>query len=163
MNGERGGGTAAAADWLQPALVRPLLFLLPFLLYGQSLGYGLLGLDDQLYYQQNGALHGGSWAGLIDLWRSTALSDYAPISQLTLWLDLALSDGHSWWFARLHGLAWMGAGTLALHALALRLGAGRGVAAAVALLYALHPVCAQSALWLAERKNLVCLALSLWC
>jgi len=164
MSSERGGGMPATPiDWLQPALVRPLLVLLPFLLYGSSLGFGLLNLDDQIYYQQNDALHGGSWAGLIDLWRSTALSDYAPVSQITLWLDLALGDGHSWWFARLHSLAWMGLGTLGVHALLLRLGAGRGVAVAVALLYALHPVCAQSVLWLAERKNLVCLALSLWC
>ncbi len=158
-----GASTAAADDRLAPALVRPLLILLPFLLYWPSLGFGLLGIDDKLYYLQNDALHGGSWSGLIDLWRSTALSDYAPVAQLTLWLDLALSDGHSWWFARLHALAWMGAGTLGVHALLLRIGAGRGVAAAVALLYAVHPVCAQSALWLAERKSLVAFALSIWC
>jgi hypothetical protein len=157
------GGAAAPSDWLRPAVVRPLLVLLPLLVYCPALGYGLLGLDDKLYYQQNDALRGGSWSGLAALWRATALSDYAPVSQLTLWLDLALGGGHSWWFARLHALAWMGAGTLGVHALLLRLGAGRGVAAAVALLYALHPACAQSALWLAERKNLVCLALSLWC
>ncbi len=180
MNGGGGGGDSGggggsgpvamqaptltpAEDHLHKAALRALLFALPFLLYAPSLGYGLLELDDQLYYVQNSALHGGGWQGLIDLWRTTALSDYAPVAQLTLWLDLALGDGHSWWIARLHALAWMGVGTLGVHALLLRLGVARGVAAAVALLYALHPVAAQSLLWLGERKNLVCLALSWWC
>jgi|GEM_PF-3224865 tetratricopeptide (TPR) repeat protein len=149
--------------WQRPTWLRVALVLLPIALYSESFGFGLLGLDDRIYYLDNDALHGGAWRGIASLWSSTVLWDYTPICQLTLWLDLAIGGTHSWWFARLHELVWMGIGTLGVHALVLRVGARPGIALAVALLYAVHPVCAQSALWLAERKSLVSLALSLWC
>ncbi len=141
--------------------IRTLLAVIPLALYGGSLGFGLLGLDDQGYYD-NPALAGGSWHGLLALWTTSALSDYAPVSQLTVWADLALG-GERWWFAHLHQILWFAAGAWACHALVLRVSGRAGVAAAVALLYALHPLAGESVLWLAERKNLVALALSLWC
>jgi hypothetical protein len=153
----------AGQGWLSSWWVRALLVVLPCLLYAESLSFGLLELDDHLYYLHNRALHDGGWRGLIELWSTSAMSDYAPVSQLTLWLDLAVAGHEHWWFARLHGLAWFALGTLGVHALVLRLTADRGLAVAVAALYALHPVCGQSVLWLAERKNLVSFALAMWC
>jgi hypothetical protein len=141
--------------------VRTLLVVLPLLLYGRSLSYGLLGLDDQGYYYSE-ATAGGTWRGLATLWTTTAMSDYAPVAQLTMWLDRAIA-GEQWWFARLHQILWFAFGAWGVHALALRITAGRGVAFAVALLFVLHPVCGESVLWLAERKNLVAFALSMWC
>jgi hypothetical protein len=153
------GSTARWGVWPE----RLLIALLPFLLYAESLGFPLLGLDDQMYYLANPALHGGGWRGLAEIWTTSTLSDYAPIGQLTIWLDLAIAGSDHWWFARLHGLAWFALGALGVHALVLRLTASRGLALAVGLVYAVHPVNAQSVLWLAERKNLVSFALAMWC
>jgi len=140
---------------------RTLLAVIPLALYGGSLGFGLLGFDDQGYYY-NPALAGGSWPGLLALWTTTAMSDYAPVSQLTVWADLALG-GQQWWFAHLQQILWFAAGAWAIHALVLRVSGHAGLAVVVALLYVLHPLGGESVLWLAERKNLVAFALSIWC
>ena len=139
-----------------------LIAALTLLIYGVSLPYELLGLDDSIYYLQNPALQNGAPAGLLTLWHGTVLSDYSPVTQLTLWADLAIFGKESWWGARLHGLLWFDLGCVAVYALLLRLTSRRGLALSVALLYAAHPICAQGVLWLGERKHLVALALSLW-
>jgi hypothetical protein len=147
----------ASPTWV----IRTLLTVLPLLLYGRSLAYGLFGLDDQGYYYSE-ALDGGSWRGLAGLWTTTAMSDYAPIAMLTMWLDRAVA-GEQWWFAHLHQILWFAVGAWGVHALMLRLTASRGLAFAVALLYVLHPIGGESVLWLGERKNLVSFALACWC
>jgi tetratricopeptide (TPR) repeat protein len=136
------------------------LVALPILLYLPSLGYGLLGYDDARYYLVNRALRGAG--GLVALFTRPFYSDYMPVTQLTWWLDLAAFGDRSFAGARVQGLLWFGAGALAVRALVARVSGRRGLAFAVALLYALHPVASHSILWLAERKNLVALALALW-
>lgn len=150
------------AAWrLKPWHEIAILFSIPFLINIQSLGFDLLYVDDFTYFTHP-SLHGGKAQGLVDIWRTTILSDYSPVTQLTIWLDVAIFGTKHWWGARLHEIAWFGIGVLALFAIAIRLTKRRDLAFFTALLYALHPVCAQSNLWLAERKNLVALALSLW-
>ncbi|MCZ7646884.1 MAG: hypothetical protein M5U26_16615 [Planctomycetota bacterium] len=134
--------------------------MLPVLLYARALPYGVLDYDDTQYYLHNASLHGGGWRGLLELWTTPYYSEYFPVTQATMWLDLRLFGTSSWWGARLHGLAWFGLGAWAVRAFVARLTGSRRLGFAVALLYALHPVCGQSVLWLAERKNLVCFALS---
>ena len=148
-------------SWLKRWHEIALLFFLPFLIYIESLRFPIMGLDDTAYYFDS-SLQGGKLGGLRTLWSVTILSDYSPITQLTIWLDLFLFGDQSWWGARLHNLLWFGLGTLAIRALLNRLNVRRGVVIAVCLLYALHPICTQAVLWLAERKHLVSLALSLW-
>jgi tetratricopeptide (TPR) repeat protein len=138
-----------------------LLLALPVLLYARGLGYGLLGVDDGLYYS-NGALHGGHWQGLVDVWKGPFCNEYFPVTAITNWLDLALFGLGDLWGARLHHLLWFGAGALFVWAVVLRLTERRGLALAVALLYVLHPVCTESALWMGQRKGLVAFALSFW-
>ncbi|MCZ7646883.1 MAG: hypothetical protein M5U26_16610 [Planctomycetota bacterium] len=135
--------------------------VLPFLLYAPALGFGLLGYDDVYYYRLNAPLRGGAWRGLFELWAAPLYSDYFPLTQLTLWLDLAVG-GERFWFARLHAIAWLAAGALGLRASIERLTGRPGLALTVATLYAVHPAAGGSVLWLAQRKNLVALALCLW-
>ena len=142
--------------------VLALLVLLPVLLYCRSYGFTLLQIDDVEYFLENPSLHNGAPAGLRDLWGVVYFSDYSPVSQLTIWLDLALGHGDSFVFARLQQLAWVGLGTLAIVQVVFRISGRAGLAYAVGILYCLHPVTAESALWLAERKNLVAFALTWW-
>ncbi len=143
-------------------LLLALLVAAPFVIFCGSFGFGLLGLDDNQYFQENPALHHGEAAGLRDLWRQPFFFDYAPVTQLTIWLDLALGHGSGFALARVQELLWLAVGTIALFQLVRRLGGDQGLAWAVALIYCLHPVTAESALWLAERKNLVACALTWW-
>jgi len=137
-----------------------ILIALPFAIYSYTLSYGLLGYDDSIYYTQNPPLKEGRAEGLISLWSGVILSDYTPVTQLTLWIDLALFGQQAWWGARLHGIVWFVIGVLAVYALMRRISERH--AFAVALLLAVHPVCVQSVVWLAERKQLVSFALAFW-
>jgi len=138
------------------------LVLLPLVVYCRSLSSGLLGLDDTIYFQSNVLLHSGGLAGLKELWTRPYFDDYAPITQLTIWVDTALRHGDSCVLIRVHHLLWMGLCALAVFQIMRRVSGHVGLSWAVALLYVLHPVSAESALWVAERKNLVGIALSLW-
>ena len=129
--------------------------------YASSLRLGFLGLDDIVYYKENPALRSGAMSGLASLWTGTILSDYSPVAQLTLWLDLALF-GDNLTGVRIHSLFWFVAGAWAVYALVWRVAGRECLALAVAALYAAHPVCALGTVWLAERKHLVSLALVLW-
>ena len=109
------------------------LFGLPFLLYLPSLDFGLLDYDDSRYYLVNPALREGA-RGLVAIFTSSFFSDYMPVTQLSWWLDVTLFGDEHFTGARLHGLAWFGAATLALRALVTRVTGRRDVALAVALL-----------------------------
>lgn len=152
------GGDSRLRFWLETVL----LILAPLALYAPSLRYGLLGMDDGLYYLSNSALHGGGWPGPVDVWRSYFSNEYFPVTATTLWLDLALFGPDVGCGARVHHLLWFAAGALAIRALVKRLTGRPRWALVVALLWAVHPVSAESALWLGQRKNLVAFALAFW-
>jgi hypothetical protein len=157
------GTTAAFADRLCSGHhAFWLLLLLPFLVYAWALPYGLLRIDDLVQYHAP-LLHDGGWYGLIDVWLRPWFYDYSPVTLVTQWLDRALGDDRDHWISsRLQNPLWLGLGALGIHAFFRRI-AGAHLALAVAVLYVLHPLCADGTLWLAERKNLVALALSFWC
>jgi hypothetical protein len=151
----------------EPLLRRPwqellLLAALPLALYAGSLGFGFADPDDELYFRLNPALHGGVAQGAMDLWKAPYLHDYFPVTQTSIWLDLALFGPERLWGARLQALVWFILGVWAVRALVLRLTASRNLALAVAVLYAVHPVCGHAVMWLSERKNLVCFAILFW-
>jgi len=140
-----------------------LLVAAPFLLYCSAFGLGLLQIDDLEYYMENPALHNGGIAGLKDVWTTVYFNDYIPVSHLTMWLDLAMGHGHPFVLARFQQLVWLGLGTLAVVQVLFRISGRPGLSYTVGLLYCLHPVTAESVLWLGERKNLVAFALTWWC
>ena len=144
-----------------------VLLLAPLVIYGRAFPFGLLGLDDGLLYGDP-HLHGGAAAGLAGVWTGTVIDDYIPLTMVTMWVDRALGDGAAWHIARLQQPLWLGFGAWAVFAAMRRMCAARAgefpwLAWTVALLYDLHPLCANATLWLAERKNLVAFAVAWWC
>lgn len=139
-----------------------ILFGLPFIFFAGAYGFGLIGYDDATYYHDNSLLCGGQWRGLFELWTGTFYSDYFPITQLTWWFDMRLGGPEPFLISRIHGLIWIGIGTLGLRALVARITGRRELGFFVALLFALHPLSAPTALWLAERKNQLCMAFGFW-
>ena len=125
--------------------------------FGQSVGHRFLFWDDWAFITQNPLIAYPSARNLIALWTRPLLSLYVPLTY-TLWAAIsALAGLRPWAFhltnVVLHTLAaWTAFGLLAdvvgPHAL--------GAALAGALVFALHPLQAESVAWASETKDLLC-------
>ena len=144
-----------------PWWVWVLLIALPLPIYLWALPFGLLGIDESVYFFSP-LLDQGRIDGLARIWTQRWFDDYSPIAMLTLWVDRACGDGIHFHSARIQAVLWHGVAVAAVFALMRRM-AGVRTGLAIAVLYGVHPLCGDAVLWLAERKNLVALALSYWC
>ena len=134
-----------------------LIVLLVFLAYLPALPGGFVWDDDSWTTNLTPLFQNAS--GLRSIWfQPTALQQYYPLSATTFWLDYQLwnvwTPPYHVENVLLHALA-----ALLFWRLLLRLQLpGAWLAAA---LFALHPVMAESAAWITERKNVLSLALYL--
>jgi tetratricopeptide (TPR) repeat protein len=141
--------------------------------YAASLAGGFLNYDDPWLIEQNPLLRRASLDALVAIWtdrgeetRMSLGAEYLPVRDTTLWLEARLwgLGPHA---LRATNLAIYVAAALVFRAYLLRaLPAARALAEVTAWLFALHPVHAESAAWLAGRKDVLALlfmGLSLWC
>jgi hypothetical protein len=158
--GARGGRGA-------PLAVAAALALLTFLALGRVAGNGFVGMDDEAYITGNAHVAGGlslpaaAWA-----FRSTERSNWHPLTWLSHQADASLFGldpaGH-----HLVGLALHAANAVLLFAVLRGASGALWRPAAVAALFALHPLHVESVAWAAERKDLLStllllLALGAW-
>jgi len=134
-------------------LLAALLVLVAFGLYAPSLGGGFLW-DDDTFLTRNPLIHAAD--GLRRLWFTREAPDYFPLTSSMLWLEWRVFGEHALGYrvvnAGLHAL-----GAVLVWRVFMRLGL-RG-AFGGALLFAVHPVCAESVAWITERKNTLSFAL----
>lgn len=135
--------------------------LLGVLPYVQTLWFGLVAYDDPWLIRDNALLRAPSGAGLAQVWldlspelRLRLGAEYLPVRDMSVMLDNALFGawygGHHLTSVLLYGLL------CGLVAAALQAWTGRRwLGWTAALLYALHPLHAESAAWLSERKGLL--------
>ncbi len=99
--------------------------------------------------------------GLRHIWLSTDQYDYWPLTITTFWLEWRVwGDNPTPYHV----------GNILLHAISAvllwrvlkRLGLGQGAAGLTAAMYAVHPVTVASVAWIAERKNVLSMALYLF-
>jgi tetratricopeptide (TPR) repeat protein len=150
-------GRRALAALRHPAWLG-IVGLLPYL---QTLTHGLVDFDDPWLIRDNALLRYPSWRGLGQIWfdlspelRLRLGAEYLPLRDMSVMLDYALYDS---WFGGFHltnlvlyGLLCAAAGTLVLR------WTGRlELAWTAGLLWALHPLHAESVAWLSERKGLL--------
>ncbi len=121
------------------------------LAFAGALGHGFLDYDDWYYVVKNDLVLGHRWAELL---RAIVVNNYHPLTMLTLALNAR---------SPLAPLPFL-ATNVALHVvnallvfwLALRLGGGRPVGAAVAALaFGIHPMHVESVAWISERKDVL--------
>ena len=147
-------------------IVIPLvLALLTLAVFWQVSGHDFINLDDEQYVTQNPHVRGGLTAGNLT-WALTAThaSNWHPLTWLSHQLDVQFfgmdPSGH-----HLVSLFFHIANTLLLFFLLNRMTQALWQSAAVAFLFALHPLHVESVAWVAERKDVLStffLLLTLW-
>jgi Tfp pilus assembly protein PilF len=147
-------------------IVIPLvLALLTLAVFWQVRGHDFINLDDEQYVTQNPHVRGGLTAGNL-AWAltTTHASNWHPLTWLSHQLDAQVFGmdpaGH-------HGVSlfFHVANTLLLFFLLSRMTQTLWQSAAVAFLFALHPLHVESVAWVAERKDVLStffLLLTLW-
>ena len=131
------------------------LALLTLAVYGQVIGHGFISFDDDDYIMKNPVVQRGlTIDGLIWAFSSPHVYNWHPLTWLSHMLDVRLfglnAGGH-----HLMGLLFHIANTLLLFAIFGRMTGAPWRSAAVAALFALHPLHVESVAWAAERKDVL--------
>jgi len=147
--------TWLGADPRIARLIGCLLGLVACLVFLPALRCGFVDWDDGAYVFENPLVIGGlSITAIRDACTRVVFGFWAPLTILSLQLDATLFGKAPWGF-HLTNVLLHGASTGLLYmALVSMTGAPRRCAAAV-LLFALHPLRAESVVWIAERKDVL--------
>ena len=160
---------SSASEWRRLGGIAILLLLLAFSLYLPSLFHYLFA-DDEIYLAfNNRIIRELPWAQLHQLLLKPANPwEYLPVRDLTYWLDLRVLGEDDFGF-HLSNLVWyavaaIGAGAVFRELILLCRPLWRGRATVLALcgvvIFVVHPVHVEAAVWVASRKDLLAGALS---
>jgi hypothetical protein len=125
------------------------------LVFGRAAGFGFLNYDDSYYVYQNPSITNGLTAsGLEKAFTRPLVGNWHPLTSISLMLDA------EWWGLNAGGYHLT---NVVLHSLAviflflaLRKMTGRlWQSAFVAALFAIHPLRAESVVWISERKDVL--------
>lgn len=141
--------------WLLPALALCVLVAATF---WSVADFGFVTYDDPGYVLKNDVVQEGlSWSGAGWAFTHTHMANWHPLTWLSHMLDVQLfggtadaAGGHHVSSVVIHGLA-----TVLLFLALGRLTRRRGCAFVVAALFAVHPLRAESVVWISERKDVL--------
>jgi len=150
--------------WLVAALCCALVAI-TLLVFGRTVRFDFFNYDDSFYVYQNPFIsHGLTRAGIVRAFTHPLVANWHPLTSISLMLDAQWSVLHAGGYHLMN---------VALHTLAVLLLflALRGMtdalwrSAFVAALFAIHPLRAESVVWISERKDVlsgVFFFLALW-
>jgi Tfp pilus assembly protein PilF len=144
-------------QWLSLGAPALLILLILFAYWG-AFGAKFLVWDDADHVYQNPHILADD--GYTEAWRDWRDPAFYPLTFTTYYWEWRLASGEPWLFHLDNILLHCGNAVMA-GLLARRLGIASGVAWAAAGLWALHPVQVASVAWIAERKNVLFVALYL--
>jgi len=152
---ESGGRPAGLSDrWTVPG-VCIFLAVATWLVFGQTVHYGFINFDDNLYVYENPAVSGGlTLKGIAAMFTHVECNFYHPLTMISLMLNDQLDGlqpgGYHLANVLLH--------TLSAILLFLVLRGMTGMtwrSAFVAAVFAIHPLHVESVAWVAERKDVL--------
>ena len=127
--------------------------------FGRAAGYGFVELDDHGYVVDNAMVERGlSGDGVAWAFTTMKQANWHPLTWLSLMADASIGGGGPRAF-HVANIAYHAAAAILLFLLIAQLTGCDGRAAAVALLFAIHPLRVESVVWIAERKDVLSLAL----
>src|SRR5579864_581506 len=166
INGKDLSATEVGQLFASPAKRQFVLALalvaLTLLVYAPIRNYPFITYDDNLYVTQNIPVQSGlTWKSIAWAFTTVEVANYHPITWLSHELDVQMFGlnpaGHHLTSLLLHS-----ANVLLLFLLLARATGSIWRGAAVAALFAVHPLNVQSVAWISERKNLLSTFFGLW-
>jgi Flp pilus assembly protein TadD len=159
-------GPPGLARWAaHPAMLALLLVAATLAIYWPVVSFDFVHLDDPVYVSENPQVLGGlSWANVRWAFSTVEGGSWHPLTWLSLLLDGQFfgrkPGGYHAVNVLLHGI-----NTLLLFGLLRQMTGAVWRSAAVAALFALHPLHVESVAWISERKDVLSTAfwlLTLW-
>ena len=151
---ERIGGV----DHVSPRIMALLVGVLALAIYLPALGNGFVNYDDPDYVTANSnVLHGLSWQNLIWAFGTENIAaNWHPLTWISHMTDVELY-GLKPWGHHLTSIVLMATSAVLLFFLLLEMTSRTWRSAAVAALWAVHPLNVEPVAWIAERKELLSL------
>jgi tetratricopeptide (TPR) repeat protein len=139
-------------------LLAPLIFILTFVVFLPALSADFVNWDDDKNFTDNVHYRGLGRTQVQWMWTTHHLGAYVPISWMTLGLDYLIWGMEPFGY-HLTSLLWHCANAVLLYFIALAL-FGRSPPAILgacfaALVFAVHPLRAESVAWITERRDVV--------
>ena len=148
-------GDAAKKPDGRLVFVCAVLAALTIAVYGRTLGFGLTNYDDDVYILTNGHVSNGlTPAGIVWAFTTFHASNWHPLTWLSLMLDAQFGAPDPRVFHATNVLLHV-ANTLLLLLALRRMTGALWRPAAVAVLFAVHPLHVESVAWIAERKDVL--------
>jgi len=140
--------------WIVPAICVGLV-VISWLVFGRTLGYDFLNYDDNYYVYQNPLITNGlTWAGLIAAFTKPLVANWHPLTSISLMLDAQFfgvkAGGYHFVNVLLHSIA-----VLLLFLVLRAMTGSTWRSALVAAVFAIHPLRAESVVWISERKDVL--------
>ena len=142
-------------DTRQTLALCALVALLTVVPFASVLYHQFVDFDDQDYVTENSQVQAGlSWQGVRWAFESAHFANWIPLTWLSHMVDCQAFGLQAGWH-HLTNLVLHTANTLLLFLILKRMTAANLPSAAVALLFALHPLHVESVAWVSERKDVL--------
>ena len=137
-----------------------IIFLAILGAYYESLSCPFLNVDDPFYIRDNPYIRDLSWNGIYKIFSQPMVANYFPLQILTYALDYQIWHMQPFGY-HLHNVMLHFLNAVLVFFLLKKIFSNLWVPFFAALLFGLHPMNVESVTWVAERKNVLSLALVL--
>ncbi|MEN6406279.1 MAG: tetratricopeptide repeat protein [Thermoguttaceae bacterium] len=144
-----------SSDGIVTTAICAILVAAVFLVFGQTLGHGFINMDDDFYVTRNPMVQRGlSASGTAWAFTATTAANWHPITWLSHMADCQIYGlrpwGHHLTNVLLHAI-----NAVLLFLVFRRMTGAVWPCAMVAIVFAIHPLRAESVAWVSERKDLL--------
>ncbi len=144
-----------AARWWPTLAICLGLVLITWIIFGRTIGFDFVNYDDSFYVYQNPSINNGlTWEGLKRAFTHPLVGNWHPLTSISLMLDAQIFGLHPGGYHFVNVLLHTVGVLLLFFALRQMTGA-TWRSAFVAALFAIHPLRAESVVWISERKDVL--------
>jgi len=134
--------------------VLPLILVLTFLVFSNSITKIFIALDDQVYIQDNPFIKSLSWDSIVKMFTSFYNGNYHPFTTLLYAFENVSFGDHAFSF-HVISLLFHLLNVILAYYFFIKLTSRREIAIIGSLIFAIHPMHAESVVWISEQKDVL--------